>query len=60
MAYSPDNVYTENGFKNRRDYLEQLASEYDMTYAEVQALADLLGPDEDFNGLVSSLQDYAR
>lgn len=58
MLYSIENVYTENGYKNRRDYLEYLADEYDVSLKEVQALAGLLGPDEDFDGLLTSLEDY--
>jgi len=51
-------VYKENGYKDRIDYLEQLADEYDAPMEVVEALADLLGPDEDFDGLVSGLKDW--
>jgi hypothetical protein len=50
------NAYTNNGFKDRAEYLASLCDEYDPTI--VRLLADLLGPDEDFDGLVSSLEDY--
>lgn len=53
-----NNIYTENGFKSREDYLDQLSAEYDAPLEMVLALADLLGPNEDFDGLVSMLQDY--
>jgi hypothetical protein len=48
--------YELNGFKNRRDYLESLCEEYprDIVYA----LASILGSSEDFDGLVTSLEDY--
>ena len=51
------NPYTENGFADRQDYLRSLCDEYpeDMVFA----LADLLGPNEDFDGLVTSLEDYS-
>lgn len=52
-------VYTDNGYKNRKDYLDELAYEFDMDKSAVYALADVLGPNEDFDGLVSSLEDYA-
>ena len=52
------NPYKENGYKDRADYLEQLASEYDAPMEVVMALADTLGPDEDFDGLVSGLRDW--
>jgi hypothetical protein len=49
------NAYTENGFANRREYLESLAEEYPRD--AVFALADILGPNEDFDGLITSLED---
>jgi len=47
-------VYTENGFKNRQDYLNSLAEDYG---EKVFFMADVLGPSEDFDGLVTSLED---
>ena len=52
------NPYKENGFENRANYLEQLAVEYDAPMEVVMALADTLGPGEDFDGLVSGLRDW--
>jgi hypothetical protein len=52
------NAYTLNGFETRRDYLESLAEEYPADV--VFALADLLGPGEDFDGLITALEDYAE
>jgi cyclopropane fatty-acyl-phospholipid synthase-like methyltransferase len=52
------NVYQENGFNNRREYLEDLADNMGMDSSVVFMLADLLGPNEDFDGLVTSLEDY--
>lgn len=49
------NIYQENGFQNRRDYLESLSEEYDRE--TVFALAGVLGPSEDFDGLVTMLED---
>lgn len=51
------NVYQKNGYENRKDYLEQLADEYDCPIETVYALADVLGEDEDFDGLVSAMWD---
>jgi hypothetical protein len=48
-------IYEENGFKNRREYLESLCDEYPRN--AVFMLADLLGPSEDFDGLVTGLED---
>ena len=53
------NVYAENGFLSRRDYLDSLAEDYGIDRATVYMLADLLGPSEDFDGLVTSLEEYA-
>jgi len=55
-----DNVYTMNGYKNRRDYLESLASDMGLDRELVFSLASLLGSVEDFDGLVSSLEDYSE
>lgn len=50
-------IYTENGYQNRRDYLDSLADDYGVERATVYAIADLYGPGEDFDGLVTALQD---
>jgi len=52
------NDYTANGFANRRAYLDSLCEEYPRE--TVYALAAMLGPSEDFDGLVTSLEDYAE
>lgn len=52
------NIYAENGYKNRQDYLESLAEEYDIPLEIVLCLAEVLGPSEDFDGLVNALEDY--
>lgn len=51
------NVYQENGFKDRADYIRQLAEDYGLMELVVWQLADLLGPEEDFDGLVVACQD---
>ncbi len=53
------NIYEENGFKNRTDYLNSLSEEYGVPKAFVYSLAHLLGENEDFDGLINSIQDYA-
>ena len=55
-----DNVYTMNGDKNRKDYLENLALDMGIEKDIVFSLASLLGSVEDFDGLVSSLEDYSE
>ncbi len=51
-------IYQHKGFENRHDYLEQLALEHGVPEDAVFAVADLLGAEEDFDGLVSMVQDY--
>ena len=54
------NVYKANGYEDREDYLSCLAEDYGLPLEEVvRPLAELLGPSEDFDGLVSSLEDEA-
>ncbi len=50
----------ENGYKDRRDYLENLALDMGIDRSIVFSLASLLGSVEDFDGLVSSLEDYSE
>jgi hypothetical protein len=50
-------VYEENGYRNRIDYLTSLAEEYDFPLESVLCLADVLGPEEDFDALVTMVQD---
>ena len=51
------NPYKDHGYKNRNEYLESLSEEYGED--SVMALAELLGPEEDFDGLVVVLEDMA-
>jgi hypothetical protein len=52
------NIYKERGYGNRLNYLIDLSEEYDVPQQEIFALADFLGPDEDFDGLINALEDY--
>ena len=49
--------YYAHGYNSRTDYLLSLADEYDVPQEVVMALADVLGPSEDFDGLITSLED---
>lgn len=51
-------VYLENGYDNRTEYLKSLAQEYGVPYTSVLVFADLLGSSEDFDGLITILDDY--
>lgn len=50
-------IYQENGYKNRREYLESLAEDYGVRKDVVFLLAGTLGKEEDFDALVTSLED---
>jgi hypothetical protein len=52
-------IYQEHGFESRKEYLLDLADNMGMDASIVFALADMLGSNEDFDGLVTSLEDYA-
>ena len=52
-------IYTDNGYANRRDYLQSLADDYGVSFEDVANLARVLGPDEDFDALVTEVEDLA-
>lgn len=51
------NVYQRNGFKNRKEYLQDLADEFGLSEDLVFMSADMLGESEDFDGLINILED---
>ena len=51
------NIYQENGYEDRDDYLTCLAEDYGVSIEDVFSLAEMLGENEDFDGLVSALED---
>lgn len=53
-------VYEENGYSNREDYLKSLAEDFDMGYEDVVMLATTLGEEEDFDGLITVLEDHCE
>ena len=52
-------IYQLNGYQSRKEYLLDLADNMGLDASIVFALADMLGSSEDFDGLVTSLEDYA-
>ena len=52
-------IYTDEGYKSRRDYLENLADDMGIDRQTVFTLAAMLGSSEDFDGLVTTLEDIA-
>lgn len=51
-------IYEEHGFRSRKCYLASLADEFGIPEDVVITLAELFGPDEDFDGLISAIEDY--
>lgn len=49
-------VYEEHGYENRKDYLNSLREEYGAEV--VNALVTVLPASEDFDGLITELEDY--
>ena len=54
-----DNIYIHNGYESRKDYLMSLADDYGVAPTVVFELAEMLGANEDFDCLISSLQDLS-
>lgn len=54
------NVYVENGYENRKDYLKCMAEDYGVPYGDVVQFAQVMGADEDFDGLITMLEDYSE
>jgi hypothetical protein len=52
------NVYQENGYSSRKEYLLSLAEDFGIDKSAVFTIASMLGETEDFDGLISSLEDY--
>ena len=52
------NIYQMNGYENRKEYLTAMSEAYGVDEETVFLLADMLGKDEDFDGLISMLEDY--
>lgn len=45
---------------DRKEYLNGLAEDFGIDPGIVYMMADLLGPPEDYDGLISALEDYSE
>ena len=54
-----DNPYLRKGFQTRKEYLRDLAEQFGMSYKKVLLYADLFGPEEDFDALITSLEEVS-
>lgn len=57
MQNIEQNPYIENGYESREHYLKCIACEYGVPLEVVYSLADILGENEDFDGLICGLDD---
>jgi hypothetical protein len=51
-------LYNANGYKDRDDYLISLAQDFEIDIMSVRMISDMLGPSEDFDGLISELENF--
>ena len=51
-----ENIYQENGYADRGDYLNRLSEDYGVSIEDVYSLAEMLGENKDFDGLVVLLK----
>lgn len=51
-------IYVQQGYKDRHDYLHALAEVLEVDPRTVFQVAAMLGASEDFDGLVTTLEDY--
>lgn len=55
-----NDAYIRHGYTDRHNYLECLAHDYGICLAEVFIIADANGPSEDFDGLITMLEEYVN
>lgn len=62
LTGNPDDInstlYERKGYSSRESYLIGLAHRYNVNPDEVKHFADLLGEDDDFDGLVLTIEEY--
>jgi len=60
MKHLPTNegAYAANGYKDRDDYLNSLADDRGIDRMAVNIIADIMGENEDFDGLITALDDF--
>lgn len=55
MDQLDNNIYVQNGYANREEYLDSLREEYGTDIVNV--LISVLPASEDFDGLITTLED---
>ena len=54
---SNNSIYLQNGYKNKDDYLKSLSEDYGVPLETVYVLAEALGESEEWDALISALED---
>lgn len=52
-------IYEDKGYADRAEYLLSLTEDHEVSMETVLLYSDMLGPNEDFDGLVSSLAEHS-
>lgn len=52
-------IYAEHGFDSRKSYLISLAEDFSLPVRVVLTIASVLGASEDFDGLITELEDLS-
>ena len=52
-----ENIYQQNEYTDRDDYLTSLSEDYGVSIDDVYSLAEMLGENENFDGLICALED---
>jgi hypothetical protein len=58
LSQNNEGVYAANGYRDHEDYLNSLADDRGIERMAVDMIADMLGETEDFDGLVTALDDF--
>lgn len=53
-------IYQANGYQNRKHYLKCMSKDYNVPETVVFSLAQLLGENEDFDGLINAIEDAEK
>lgn len=52
----PQSTYQDHGYTDRADYVQGLVNDHGID--AVRAIYSVLGPEEDFDGVVTGLEDF--
>lgn len=51
-------IYQDKGYKDRKAYLQEVADMHRVPIEAVHSIAEVLGPGEDFDGLIAMIEDF--